>query len=581
MQDNAGAPSPGTGPGPGSGHAMPQPAGNGAGLDFDEATYIRAFPDVAAALQRGDLASGWQHYELAGRAEDRLQSEAYRAARDAVRGRPVQAAPRVNIDLLVCSPCGATLVMGWVDDRQDPLREIQIRRPGSAPQVLRQVVRCRRPDVETIVAGGSRFQFGFWAISGAEPGGWPANALAQQPCSMTLVFGSGHRQEIDQAATTDTDAGLLARILKTLREADYPTNRRMAQLDILDAGVGDAVLGIQKSLSGVLASKAVAERFGPQAPRLRGSIIIPLGNRLQGFFTQSCAYASCRGIEDYEFVYVIDSPDLMEPLSREARIAQLTYGLCQTLVLCPGDVGTGGAFNIGASFARSDRLVCTGPTVFPGDETWAACHTQIIEAQPMAQTRLFGLPVCGSEGTLMQCGVYFEPENLIASTGQDILRRTVLRPAEQMPVQFIGARRCRGRHPVPAVGWAFMSVDRAWFEDLDCFSSDYIAGRYADLDFCLRSLQRGHPAWIQEGMMRQFGPAGAPGPGETSDFTLMNQWLLSTRWQSFMTPDLLGRHPSHPALAAPGHAIAAEPDTLPVARAPRRGRRSSPGPDAP
>ena len=47
--------------------------------DFDEATYLRAFPDIAEAVRRGMLASGPDAFPQAGRAEMRLEKAEYRA----------------------------------------------------------------------------------------------------------------------------------------------------------------------------------------------------------------------------------------------------------------------------------------------------------------------------------------------------------------------------------------------------------------------------------------------------------------------------------------------------------------------
>lgn len=39
--------------------------------DFDEATYLRDYPDVAAEIAAGNLSSGFEHYMRWGRAEGR------------------------------------------------------------------------------------------------------------------------------------------------------------------------------------------------------------------------------------------------------------------------------------------------------------------------------------------------------------------------------------------------------------------------------------------------------------------------------------------------------------------------------
>src|ERR1017187_8422546 len=46
--------------------------------DFDEAAYLRTYPDVADTVQRGALKSGLAHYVLFGKAERRLELPQYR-----------------------------------------------------------------------------------------------------------------------------------------------------------------------------------------------------------------------------------------------------------------------------------------------------------------------------------------------------------------------------------------------------------------------------------------------------------------------------------------------------------------------
>ena len=107
------------------------------------------------------------------------------------------------------------------------------------------------------------------------------------------------------------------------------------------------------------------ERFGQTQRAPKVSIIVPIYGIADYLFLQSCIYAQGRDIGAYEFIYVVNSPELIETLCREARIAQMIYGLPQTLVALPGNVGFGTANNVGARFARSDRLLCLNPDVFP------------------------------------------------------------------------------------------------------------------------------------------------------------------------------------------------------------------------
>jgi len=68
---------------------------------FDEAAYLDANPDVAAAVAAGQFASGWEHYEVAGRAEGRgfvrvpSRNEIVRSLLDPT-GRGVELGPLVQ-----------------------------------------------------------------------------------------------------------------------------------------------------------------------------------------------------------------------------------------------------------------------------------------------------------------------------------------------------------------------------------------------------------------------------------------------------------------------------------------------------
>jgi hypothetical protein len=49
--------------------------------DFNEATYLRAFPDIADAVRRGALTSGLEHFRQTGRPNTGLCSRPSRARR--------------------------------------------------------------------------------------------------------------------------------------------------------------------------------------------------------------------------------------------------------------------------------------------------------------------------------------------------------------------------------------------------------------------------------------------------------------------------------------------------------------------
>ena len=186
---------------------------------------------------------------------------------------------------------------------------------------------------------------------------------------------------------------------------------------------------------------------------------------------------------------MVNSPELAEQLHREARIAEMIYGLPVSLVILPDNAGFGMANNVGVQFARSDRILCVNPDVFPRDPDWAQRHTDLLATLPAEQTRLFGTSLFYDDGSLMHGGMYFEADTGILSEAGRVTQRPILRVehygkgAPAWASQYVASR------PVPAVTGAFMSIDRAWFEKLGGFTEDYVFGHYEDADLCLKSLR--------------------------------------------------------------------------------------------
>ena len=119
--------------------------------DFDEVTYLRVYPDVAAAVRRGELNSGLEHYLLAGRAERRLELPEYRQILNpptrgpgeprfsTARARP----PGAGVDIIKMSESGAIFISGWTDDRQNPLIAMNLRVGQAARHTWTRFPRAR------------------------------------------------------------------------------------------------------------------------------------------------------------------------------------------------------------------------------------------------------------------------------------------------------------------------------------------------------------------------------------------------------------------------------------------------------
>ena len=536
------------------------PSPNQIDPDFDEAAYLRSFPDVAAAVQRGMLASGLSHYMFLGKAERRLELPQYRqsiGARSALvtEVAPVTSeivvavksanGPSVSVDALLISASGAVFLVGWTDDCHNPLVAITLRSGQDARPSWTRFPRVRRRDVEASLNFSGSYQHGFWAFAGADDTSGPRPTLRGAESALELCYANGAIVELSRVPDVVSDTEMRDTVMRHFATCEYWGNRSIEAFTGLDEGVGDAFIEFNRSISRGFGSQPLVERFGQTQRRPKASIIVPIYGIADYLFLQSCAYAQGRNIADYEFIYVVNSPELIEQLCREARIAQMVYGLAQTLVALPGNAGFGGANNIAAQFARSDRLLCLNPDVFPRDPDWTRRHLDILANLPEAQTRLFGSSLYYDDGSLMHGGMYFEVDPSFHFGAGGTTRRGVVRVehygkgAPPWATQYVASR------PVPAVTGAFMSIDRAWFEKLGGFTEDYVFGHYEDADLCLKSLLAGTPAWLHDIGMWHLEGKGSRRLPQHEGGSLLNRWHFSRTWLPKIVPDVVGRTPQH------------------------------------
>lgn len=525
---------------------------------FDEYTYVRAFPDVAQAIERGELASGLQHYLKSGRVEGRLQDPQY--LQRVIRNYDVPAtpasiatepkAPAANIDALVVAESGSVFLVGWANDGYNPLVAISAGPEQSASRDWTQLCRMRRSDVETAMQSSTPYHYGFWVFAGPQDRSYRHATNTGAEWRIELRFANGAMTVIERVPVIQGDIQLRNSVMSYFATSKYFGNPWLAACANLDGGAGDALSAFNRSISRAITASATAERFGPQRKRFRGSIIVPLFGIADFLFLQACAYAHGTGIEDYEFIYVVNSPELIDQLQREARISEMIYGLTQTLVFQSENAGFGPANNVAVQFARSDRLLCVNPDVFPQQRDWARRHTDLIDSLPAQQVRLFGSTLCYDDGSLMHGGMYFDVDAGLHACQTGITHRNLIRVEHYGKGAPLWATQFSEPRPVPAVTGAFISVQRAWFEKLGGFTEDYVFGHYEDADLCLKSLQADAPAWVHDLRLWHLEGKGSRRMPQHEGGSLLNRWLFSRTWETTIVPDIAGRTPRHRLLQA-------------------------------
>ena len=488
------------------------------------------------------------------------------------------AGPRCSIDAVFANPNGAILLIGWINDAHSQMDSVRVTGDGWEAYVPGAATgRARRTDVEEELGTSNSHAYGFWSlITGQEAISLPSRLRVE----LALLNG----------AKTSTDAPPVQVVSATqLRDTTLsyfagccyhgaPHVEAQAQLD---GDLGRRIIALNRAVSRQLTAKPYIQRFAGSTGQLQASLIVCLYGRSEFLFLQAAAFSRLPNfVADYEIVYVSNSPELSERLTNEAQIAHRVFGVDITLVLLAGNAGFGAANNAAAQHCRSNRLVFTNPDVFPDGSNWARRHLALIDERPPTETRLFGVPLYYDDGSMMHAGMYFEMESGLSWTQFGVASRPMLRVEHYAKGAPPRTARYLMSRPVPAVTGAFISAQRLWFEALGGFTEDYVFGHYEDADLCLKSLQRGTPAWLHDVGLLHLEGKGSVRNAEHEGGSIVNRWLFSRTWLDTISDGMLGPAPDRMAVPAPtdtlrvaaAEPVAIETPAIPIARSRSRKR---------
>jgi GT2 family glycosyltransferase len=537
--------------------------------EFDEAAYLDANPDVAADVAAGKYRSGQFHYVTVGWQEKRPLFQIGCEPRNRlIRTLPkldVPLADRIQLQLTVdaalFSDGGGFMIVGWLDDSELPLDYLRVSASGWHYTFdASALVRLRRRDVEAAIGSSRTFGFGFLAFAFLGDG-----LDISEGCELSVgLKGMGH-SEVPLVPRRVPDTELRATVLSYIAEAEFFGNRQIEVFRALDQSAGRHIVDLNLHITRKVASAACVERIGQPARPPKASIIVCLYGKPEYLFLQNALFAGCPGFDDYELVYVSNSPEMAERLLKEAAAAHQIYGLPQTIVLLPGNAGFGAANNVAVAHARSSRILIVNPDVFPRDRDWATKHSRIVADLPESQSRIFGVPLYYDDGSLMHGGMYFDVDRGVSLDAGRVAQRQLLRVEHYGKGSPAWSARFTGPRPVTAITGAFMSMERAWFESLGGFTESYVFGHYEDADLCLKSIERGTVPWIHDIRLWHLEGQGSHRLPVHEGGSLVNRWLFTTRWSERVFDGLLGPDPTDRIMRQPPQAVPGTSALEPIA----------------
>lgn len=506
--------------------------------NFDEEAYLSRNPDIASAIREGKLSSGREHFIKYGRAEGRV-AVARCGANTKVSLGPVgecnaaaATTPSHAIDAVLLTEDGWLLIIGWTDDETNRLQSVRLDgRDWSFELSASAFMRVARADVQEALKHPISQSPGFLGLVSA---GYPLPATGE--CRVVLEWTGKQQTTLTAPVQQLLIPELRETVLGCIARAKVGGSHIPAMLGLTDEFV-DQVLALNRAVTAWYTAQPFVESFGPTKQAFKGSIIVCLYGRPEYMFLQGALFSGKPGFEDYEFVYICNSPELLECLLNQARCNALIYGLSQTVVGLPGNAGFGAANNVGVAQCRSDRILCVNPDVFPYESDWAARHTEIIE-RGEAGSRLFGAALYYDDGSLMHGGMHVKLDTGVAIRQARVESRLFARVEHYGKGAPPDTSALVATRPVAAVSGAFISVERAWFETLGGFSQDYVLGHYEDADLCLRSLQAGVPAWLQDLRLWHLEGRGSHRLATHEGAIIINRYLFSRTWSERISAGL-------------------------------------------
>ena len=374
---------------------------------------------------------------------------------------------------------------------------------------LENAFRFRRPDVEEQLGeAGPHYRHGFAAlfelpapsrlengwivqwtdpegrgIETAAPGGRPQRASAHRSCCWS---GSRRTQPNREELRRNHLRPALARLQDRHRDS-------IEVESVVDYGVPNA-------------SPAV-------------SVVVTLYGRIDFLHHQVLHFAQDPAMREAELIYVLDSPELAEPLHHLAAQIHALHGFPFRVAKLSRNAGFPVANILGTALARGRLLLLLNSDVLPDRPGWLEQMVSFYDSQP--DIGALGPKLLFEDDSIQHAGVYFEREAESGLWGN-------LHYFKGLHRDFPAATVTR---PVPALTGACLMVDRALYEEVGGLRHEYILqGGYEDSDLCLRLIDRGRRNWYlaDAELYHLEGQAHAPVSRQTT--VAHNTWLQTELW---------------------------------------------------
>jgi O-antigen biosynthesis protein len=365
-------------------------------------------------------------------------------------------------------------VKGWARDADAPLASLTLISPeGARVDVLPSAFRFRRRDVEEFYVG--------WSDQNAKSG---FIAFVELPTPSLLD--PGWVAEIENAL----GAGVEVQMPPVIRDPITTRDTILSELagnaalasELTPDHAFPALTRLQAQLGRDVEVESVVQHGTPPSEPAT-TIVIPLYGRVDLLEHQLSQFVHDPELREADLVYVLDSPELGPELAELAAQLHALYRLPFRVVSLTRNGGFSAVNNIGASFARSRRLLLLNSDVLPVRPGWLGTMLAFYDRTP--RIGALGAKLLYEDGSLQHAGMYFD-----RSPGTGLWENAHFFKGLHRDLPAASVAR-----PVPAVTAACMMIDRGLYEELGGLRGMYVQGDYEDSDLCLRLLECGRENW--------------------------------------------------------------------------------------
>ena len=396
---------------------------------------------------------------------------------------------------------------GWMRDEKAPIVRLTAVAPdGARAELLESAARTKRTDVSELYASAwERNEPGFFSYFR-----FPHECRARTGWRFEIENSDGNVWVAEGPEVTDDPVAVRAAIVSELDRAHDPTTPMMEH-------VVPAITSLQRRLAERVTVER-AEHVGPVPAAPKVSIVVPLYSRIDLVQHQLAGFADDPEFSRNELIYVLDSPELGEPLLDQLGDLYEIYRVPLRVLTLSQNGGFSVANNIGAEHARGRLLVLLNSDVLPTEPGWVGRMASAYDSTEGVGA--LGPKLLFEDGTLQHAGLFF--------------RRPLSSAAWENAHYFKGLQSdlpaANVARPVPAVTAACMMIDRELYREAGGLSLSYVQGDYEDSDLCLSLIDGGRQNWYFPEVELYHLEGRSYSTAARQVNARYNSWLQTRRW---------------------------------------------------